>query len=215
MVLTYRPTFRERRARHADERRRRAYERAYQEWERDYAIVRTLHAIAGSLPTLDSGDLPPGLELGAGEQALWATGHSYLLDLHTSPPLPEPDHRHFAALPPGRPFPVPEGTVGRTRDGGAVVITDHRLIFLGGRLRREWRHDELTGLAHRPDRPCTLLRSAGRPRVSGLRLAAGKAHSFRFFLTLAIAEHQGARAAFARHLQAAVAEHQAHRPQEP
>ncbi|MBY8870597.1 hypothetical protein K7640_01925 [Micromonospora sp. PLK6-60] len=138
--------------------------------------------------------------------------------------LVEAAGRHLAGLPrPGLTVaPAGDGTTGRPLpagirvvDTGLAVVTDRRVAFAGAHHRREWTYAELTGPAHHPDAPLTLLPTAVGGPLAGLRVPAAAEANFRFYLTLAFAAATGRRAAVVAHLDSLLAGHRDVRPVPP
>ncbi|MER7889258.1 hypothetical protein ABTX15_05485 [Micromonospora sp. NPDC094482] len=127
---------------------------------------------------------------------------------------------------PGLPAPAlsvgPPGTTGRALprglrvvDAGIAVVTNHRVAFAGRERRREWRYADLTGPAHHPDVPLTLLHTADPGRLAGLLVPANTAANTRFYLTLAVAAADGKRADVTAELDTLTAAHQRNQPAPP
>ncbi|WBB70798.1 hypothetical protein [Micromonospora sp. WMMD812] len=125
-------------------------------------------------------------------------------------------------------LPAPDLTVGppdatgralprglRVVDAGLAVVTNHRVAFGGREHRREWRYADLTGPAHHPDVPLTLLHTSEAGRLAGLLVPATTAANTRFYLTLAVAHDRGERAFVVAELDALAEAHQRHRPPPP
>ncbi|MGR6320538.1 hypothetical protein Q2K19_23145 [Micromonospora soli] len=138
--------------------------------------------------------------------------------------LVEAEARHLTGLPapaltavtapvhaPGRPLP----TGLRVVDSGMAVVTNLRVAFAGRTGRREWRHADVRGPGHHPEVPVTLLHSGDGRRPAGLRVPAGAAVNFRFYLTLAFATATGHRAVLAAQVDALLAAHYGARPAPP
>ena len=96
-----------------------------------------------------------------------------------------------------------------------AVITSRRLVLLGGRGRREWAYGRITGLAHDPAAPVTLIQALDRRLTSGLLLPTDAAPDFRFKLTLAFADAIEQRAAVLAQLDELIAEHAQLKPFRP
>lgn len=109
--------------------------------------------------------------------------------------------------------PLPVGV--QLRDVGTAVVTDRRVVFHGGRGKREWAYAKLTGLIHDTSVPFSLMQVSNRKSASGLLLAPADAASFRFNLTLAIADAAGHRAGFIAHLDGVIAAHKHRMPAPP
>ena len=100
-------------------------------------------------------------------------------------------------------------------DAGLAVLTNRRLVLLGGRGRRDWAYGRMTGLAHDPAAPVTLIQVLDRRRTSGLLLPTGAVADFRFKLTLAFADAIEQRAAVIAQLDELIAEHAQRQPFRP
>ena len=152
------------------------------------------------------------LELAAGEVVLWALPAAQLVEVRHTAVLPAPD---LTVAPAGRALRPrrPDGV--KVVDAGMAVITSRRLVLLGGRGRRDWAYGRMTGLAHDPAAPVTLIQVLDRRRTSGLLLPADAAADFRFKLTLAFADAIEQRAAVLAQLDELIAEHDQLRPFRP
>lgn len=95
---------------------------------------------------------------------------------------------------------------------GTLVVTDHRLCFVGDR-RREWQFDDLVEVRH-TDEDLTLLREAFGPRTFGVRYRRDPVR-FRLLLDLAMADRPDGREEIARALEAVAAAHEEARPVPP
>ncbi|MGQ5263673.1 hypothetical protein ACTWLT_23325 [Micromonospora sp. ZYX-F-536] len=132
--------------------------------------------------------------------------------------LVEAEARHVTGLPTPGPLTcadtpgntLPTGL--RVVDAGLAVVTNHRIAFAGRDHRREWRYADLTGPAHHPDVPLTLLHADDRGPLAGLLVPATAAVNFRFYLTLAVAALAGERATVVARLDALLDAHRRARP---
>ncbi|WP_229399585.1 hypothetical protein [Micromonospora okii] len=205
-------TWRYRWAHRQNERRQRAYraaERAWRQRDEELRRLRTAAADFGREATAGAG-LP--LALAPGEAVHWALPAAQLVELRHTAVLPAPDLN----VDPGRPASrhrLPDGV--KVVDAGIAVVTDRRLVLLGGRGRRDWAYGRMTGLAHDPAAPVTLIQVLDRRRTSGLLLPADAAAEFRFTLTLAFAEAIEQRGAVLARLDELIAEHDQTRPFRP
>ena len=100
---------------------------------------------------------------------------------------------------------LPDGV--RVTDAGIAVVTNHRLVLVGGRGRRDWAYGKMTGLLHDQAAPVTLIQVLDRRQTSGLLLPPGAAADFRFVLTLAFADAIEQRAAVLAQLDELIATH--------
>ncbi|MFI1192342.1 hypothetical protein ACH4T9_03575 [Micromonospora sp. NPDC020750] len=204
-------TWRYRWAYRQNERRQRTYRAAEQAWRRRDEELRRLRAAAADFGrrAADSG-LP--LELAPGERVHWALPAAQLVELRHTAVLPAPD----LSVDPGRPalhHRRPDGV--KVTDAGIAVLTDRRLVLLGGRGRRDWAYGKMTGLAHDPAAPVTLIQVLDRRRTSGLLLPAEAAAEFRFTLALAFADAIEQRGTVLAQLDELIAEHDQNRPFRP
>ncbi|MGC4805107.1 hypothetical protein [Micromonospora sp. DT233] len=205
-------TWRYRWAHRQNERRRRAYRAAERAWRRRDDELRRLRATAadfGRTATTDAG-LP--LELAPGEVVFWALPAAQLVELRHTAVLPAPDLTVEAGRPALR-HRRPDGV--KVVDAGIAVLTDRRLVLLGGHGRRDWAYGKMTGLAHDPAAPVTLIQVLDRRGASGLLLPADAAAEFRFTLTLAFAEAIEQRGTILAQLDELIAEHDQLRPFRP
>ncbi|MEV6690337.1 hypothetical protein AB0M35_02505 [Micromonospora sp. NPDC051196] len=205
-------TWRYRWARRQNERRLRLFRSAEGTWRRRDDELRRLRTLAeqchGSVAAGD-GLL---LELGPDEIVLRVVPAAQLVEVRHTAVLPAPDltvgdqqGRLRRRLPDGV----------RATDAGMAVITNRRLVLLGGRGRRDWAYGRITGLAHDPQAPVTLIQVLDRRRTSGVLLPADAAAEFRFLLTLAFADAIEQRDAVIAQLDELIAEHTKARPFRP
>ncbi|MGN9777107.1 hypothetical protein ACTMS0_15280 [Micromonospora sp. H33] len=103
----------------------------------------------------------------------------------------------------------------RVLDAGTAVVTDRRVTFSGSHAEREWRYADVSGLAHHPDAPLSLLHTVDGRRLSGLLAPPMSVLNARFYLTLAFAAATGQRAAVAAEIDDLLAAHEAARPTPP
>ncbi|MFC8848673.1 MULTISPECIES: hypothetical protein [unclassified Micromonospora] len=205
-------TWRYRWAHRQNERRQRTYRDAERAWRRRDDELRRLRAAAADFGRqATAGDGLP-LELAPGERVFWALPAAQLVELRHTAVLPAPD----LCVDPARSalhHRRPDGV--KVTDAGLAVLTDRRLVLLGGRGRRDWAYGRMTGLAHDPAAPVTLIQVLDRRRTSGLLLPADAAAEFRFTLTLAFAEAIEQRGAVLAQLDELIAEHDQTRPFRP
>ncbi|EEP73725.1 hypothetical protein MCAG_04052 [Micromonospora sp. ATCC 39149] len=205
-------TWRYRWAYRQNERRQRAYRDAERAWLRRDDELRRLRAAAADFGRHATAGAGLPLELDPGERVFWALPAAQLVELRHTAVLPAPD----LSVDPDRPalhHRRPDGV--KVTDAGLAVLTDRRLVLLGGRGRRDWAYGKMTGLAHDPAAPITLIQVLDRRRTSGLLLPAEAAAEFRFTLTLAFAEAIEQRGAVLAQLDELIAAHDQLRPFRP
>ncbi|MET8040150.1 hypothetical protein ABZU25_04690 [Micromonospora sp. NPDC005215] len=205
-------TWRYRWAQRQNVRRVSTYRGAETAWRRRDDELRRLRALAADFQgSAAAGDGLP-LELAADEVVLWVLPAAQLVEVRHTPVLPAPDLT--VAPPPGPLRPRrPDGV--RVTDAGMAVITSRRLVLLGGRGRRDWAYGRMTGLAHDPASPVTLIQVLDRRPTAGLLLPTDAAPDFRFKLTLAFADAIEQRAAVLAQLDELIAEHAELKPFRP
>ncbi|OKI46830.1 hypothetical protein A6A27_36860 [Micromonospora sp. CB01531] len=195
--------WRDRWANRENRRRWRAYEDTVEVWSLQGIRLLRLRAEAENLPAESPADLP--VDLADGEVVVAVQPKAELVEVqpgrHADLPVPE-----LAVLPvrrTGRARRLPHGL--RVADAGTAVVTDRRVILLGRKDDREWAFPLLSGLAHYPTVPITLLHTAdGRP-LAGLRVPVDDAARFRLRLTIAYADAIGRRPTVLARLDRAVA----------
>ena len=96
---------------------------------------------------------------------------------------------------------------------GSVVITSHRVSFLGPK-NRDWLFAKLEQVQAQPS-DLTLLPVSNRKNGSGVRLAQSSAEQFRLQLDLALADNRGTREAVISKHQQELRTHQMRRPAPP
>ncbi|MFE9694812.1 hypothetical protein [Micromonospora sp. NPDC005806] len=205
-------TWRYRWAHRQNDRRQRAFRAAEEAWrQRDDELGR-LRTLAESFH--GSADAGAGLpmELSPGEVVFWTLPAAQLVEVRHTAVLPAPELT-VEVDPPGLRPRRPEGV--KVVDAGLAVLTNRRLVLLGGRGRRDWTYGRMTGLSHAPGAPVTLIQVLDRRRTSGLLLPTGAVADFRFKLTLAFADAIEQRAAVVAQLDALIEEHTAARPVRP
>ncbi|QGN48271.1 hypothetical protein GKC29_16445 [Micromonospora sp. WMMC415] len=201
-------------ARLEDDRRRQAYDEATSAWQRHHDHLVRLRAEAADF----HGCRPPA----AGLPVEFEDGEV----VHRVVPaaqLVEVSARHSPGLPvPGLTTGVRPGAFGRRTprglrvlDAGAVVVTDRRVTFSGRHGDREWRFTAVSGLAHHPDAPLSLLHTVDGRRLAGLLAPQVSVLNARFYLTLAFAGATGRRSAVAAEIDDLLAAHEAARPTAP
>lgn len=205
-------TWRYRWAYRQNERRQRVFRAADGAWRRRDEELRRLRTLAEEFG--GSADAGAGLpiELDPGETVCWVLPAAQLVEVRRAAVLPAPELT--VAL---RPGPLrnrrPDGI--RIADTGIAVITNRRLVLLGGRGRRDWAYGKMTGLAHDSRAPVTLIQVLDRRRASGLLLPAEAAADFRFKLSVAFADAIEQREAVLAQLDEALAEHARRKPLRP
>ncbi|MCX5069437.1 hypothetical protein OOJ91_26680 [Micromonospora lupini] len=181
-------------------------------WRRRDDELRRLRALAADFQGSVAAGAGLPLELVDDEVVLWALPAAQLVEVRHTTVLPAPDLTVAAPAAPLRPR-RPDGV--RVTDAGMAVITSRRLVLLGGRGRRDWAYGRMTGLAHDPAAPVTLIQVLDRRRASGLLLPTDAAADFRFKLTLAFADAIEQRAAVLAQLDELIAEHDQLKPFRP
>ncbi|MFG1673097.1 hypothetical protein [Micromonospora sp. NPDC049282] len=205
-------TWRYRWAHRQNERRQRAFRAADEAWRRRDDELRRLRTLAVSFHGSVRAGVGLPMELAPGEVVFWTLPAAQLVEVRHTAVLPAPDLTVDPDPPALRPR-RPEGV--RVVDAGLAVLTNRRLVLLGGRGRRDWTYGRMTGLSHDPAAPVTLIQVLDRRRTSGLLLPTGAAADFRFTLTLAFADAIEQRAAVVAELDELLAEHAELRPQRP
>lgn len=205
-------TWRYRWAHRQNERRLRSYRGAEAAWRRRDDELRRLRTLAEEFHGSAAAGAGLPLELGPGEVVLWALPAAQLVEVRHTSVLPAPDLTVAVDAAPLRPR-RPDGV--RVADAGMAVITNRRLVLLGGRGRRDWAYGRMTGLAHDPAAPVTLMQVLDRRRTSGLMLPVDAAADFRFKLTLAFADAIEQRDAIIAQLDELIAEHTQLKPIRP
>ncbi|PZG21473.1 hypothetical protein C1I95_07380 [Micromonospora craterilacus] len=205
-------TWRYRWARRQNERRLRLFRSAEGTWRRRDDELRRLRSLAEQCHgSVGAGDGLP-LELAPDEVVLRVVPAAQLVEVRHTAVLPAPDLTVGERTSRLRSR-CPDGV--RVADAGMAVITNRRLVLLGGRGRRDWAYGRMTGLAHDPHAPVTLIQVLDRRRTSGVLLRADAAHEFRFVLTLAFADAIEQRQAVITQLDELIAEHARLRPSRP
>ncbi|SCL28559.1 hypothetical protein GA0070616_3716 [Micromonospora nigra] len=205
-------TWRYRWARQQNERRLRAYRGADDAWRRRDEELRRLRTLAEDCHgTVEAGS-GLALELASDEVVFRVLPAVHLVEVRHTAVLPAPD---LTVTPQTGPLRArrPDGV--RVADTGIAVITNRRLVLLGGRGRRDWAYGRMTGLAHDPHAPVTLLQVLDRRRASGLMLPVDAAADFRFVLTLAFADAIEQRHTVVAQLDELIAEHAQLKPFRP
>ncbi|NJP32015.1 hypothetical protein [Micromonospora thermarum] len=205
-------TWRYRWAHRQNERRQRTFRDADEAWRRRDDELRRLRTLAEDFEgSTDAGTGLP-LELAPGEVVFWAWPAAQLVEVRHTAVLPAPDLT-VTPQPASLRNRRPDGI--RIADAGMAVITNRRLVLLGGRGRRDWTYGKMTGLAHDATAPVTLIQVLDRRRASGLLLPVDVAADFRFKLTLAFSDAIEQRRAVIAQLDEAIAEHDQLKPFRP
>ncbi|MEU3452837.1 hypothetical protein ABZ671_04435 [Micromonospora sp. NPDC006766] len=205
-------TWRYRWAHRQNDRRLRTFRAADEAWRRRDDELRRLRTLAVSLHGSTEAGAGLPMELTPGEVVFWTLPAAQLVEVRHSAVLPAPE----LAVEPDPPMLRPRRPEGvRVVDAGLAVLTNRRLVLLGGRGRRDWAYGRMTGLSHDPGTPVTLIQVLDRRRTSGLLLPTGAVADFRFKLTLAFADAIEQRAAVVAQLDELIGEHGAARPTRP
>ncbi|NES30767.1 hypothetical protein GCE86_30890 [Micromonospora terminaliae] len=205
-------TWRYRWAHRHNSRRQRAFRAADEAWRHRDEELRRLRTLAGSFHGSTEAGAGLPIELAPGEVVFWTLPAAQLVEVRHTAVLPAPELTVDPEPPVLRPR-RPEGV--KVVDAGLAVLTNRRLVLLGGRGRRDWTYGRMTGLSHDPAAPVTLIQVLDRRRTSGLLLPTGAVADFRFKLTLAFADAIEQRAAVVAQLDELIAEHEAERPERP
>ncbi|MEH0844430.1 hypothetical protein V6U81_18780 [Micromonospora sp. CPCC 205711] len=205
-------TWRYRWAQRQNERRQRSYRDAEQAWQCRADELRRLRTLAVDLQGSVAAGAGLPLELAPGELVFWTMPAAQLVEVRHTAVLPAPDLTVEVDAVPLH-HRLPDGV--RPVDAGIAVLTNRRLVLLGGRGRRDWAYGKMTGLSHDAAAPVTLIQVLDRRRTSGLLLPAGAAADFRFILTLAFADAIEQRASVAAQLDELIAEHAQTQPFRP
>ncbi|SCL20154.1 hypothetical protein GA0070624_1929 [Micromonospora rhizosphaerae] len=205
-------TWRYRWAQRQNELRRRTFRDADEAWRHRGEELHRLRTLAESFQgSADAGTGLP-LELAPGEVVFWSLPGAKLVEARHTAVLPAPE----LTVDPGPPAVRSRRPAGlKVTDAGLAVLTNRRLLLLGGRGRRDWAYGRMRGLAHDPAAPVTLIQVLDRRRTSGLLLPADAVADFRFTLTLAFADMIEQRAAVIAQLDELIAEHAQTRPFRP
>ncbi|TDC81175.1 hypothetical protein E1193_15470 [Micromonospora sp. KC606] len=195
-----------------NERRQRRHREAEAAWRRHDDELRRLRTLALDLRGSTAAGRGLPLALDHGEKVLRAWPAAQLVELRHTIVLPAPELTVEPHPAPLRHRP-PDGV--RAVDAGMAVVTNRRLVFLGGSGRRDWAYGKMTGLSHDPAAPVTLIEVLDRKRTTGLRLPAPAAVDFRFVLTLAFADAIEQRDTVLAQLDELIAEHDQNRPFRP
>lgn len=205
-------TWRYRWAHRQNERRQRTFRAADEAWRQRDEELRRLRTLAGSFHGSAEAGAGLPMELAPGEVVFWTLPAAQLVEVRHTAVLPAPELAVDPDPPVLRPR-RPEGV--KVVDAGLAVLTNRRLVLLGGRGRRDWAYGRMTGLSHDPAAPVTLIQVLDRRRTSGLLLPTGAVADFRFKLTLAFADAIEQRAAVIAQLDALIEEHTAAQPVRP
>ncbi|MEH0824062.1 MULTISPECIES: hypothetical protein [unclassified Micromonospora] len=196
-------------ARKQNERRQRAYREAERAWRQRDDELRRLRTLAVGLQGSVAAGHGLPLELAPGEVVFWALPAAQLVELRHTAVLPAPDLT-VEPLPAPLRHRLPDGV--KVTDAGVAVITNRRLVLLGGRGRRDWAYGKMTGLLHDPAAPVSLIQVLDRRQTCGLLVPPTAAAEFRFTLTLAFADAIEQRGAVIAQLGELIAEHEQTKP---
>ncbi|MFG2058616.1 hypothetical protein ACGFI9_31785 [Micromonospora sp. NPDC048930] len=205
-------TWRYRWAHRQNERRQRSFRAADEAWRRRDEELRRLRTLAGSFHGSAEAGAGLPIELSPGEVVFWTLPAAQLVEVRHTGVLPAPELLVDPDPPAVRPR-RPDGV--KVTDAGLAVLTNRRLVLLGGRGRRDWAYGRMTGLCHDPGAPVTLIQVLDRRRTSGLLLPTNAVADFRFKLTLAFADAIEQRAAVIAQLDELIEEHSDVRPIRP
>ncbi|MGR6317504.1 hypothetical protein Q2K19_05425 [Micromonospora soli] len=186
-----------------NKRRQRAYEDAVEAWSLRGIRLLRLRA-AAEQPLAGSPDRLP-VALADGEIVVAVQPKAELVEVRAGrhADLPTPELAMVPVRRKKRGRRLPHGL--RVADVGTALVTDRRVILLGRKEDRELAFPLLSGLAHYPTAPVTLLHTAdGRP-LTGLRVPGDDAARFRLGLTMAYADFLGQRPTVLARLDRAVA----------
>ncbi|MGN9808183.1 hypothetical protein ACTMSW_02330 [Micromonospora sp. BQ11] len=205
-------TWRYRWAHRQNDRRQRVFRSADEAWRRRDEELRRLRTLAETFAGSAAAGAGLPLELGSDEVVFGVLPAAQLVEVRHTAVLPAPD---LTVTPQSTPIRArrPDGI--RVTDAGMAVITSRRLVLLGGGGRRDWAYGKMTGLAHDPAAPVTLIQVLDRRRASGVLLPADVAADFRFKLTLAFADAIEQRHAVIAQLDEAIDEHAQLKPFRP
>lgn len=195
-----------------NERRQRVFREADGAWRRRDEELRRLRTLAEEFGGSAAAGAGLPIELGPGETVCWVLPAAQLVEVRRAVVLPAPELTVTL-----RPGPLRKRCPDNVRiaDTGIAVITNRRLVLLGGRGRRDWTYAKMTGLAHDPRAPMTLIQVLDRRRASGLLLPSDAAADFRFKLSVAFANAIEQREAVLAQLDEALAEHAQDKPDRP
>ncbi|MFG2058589.1 hypothetical protein ACGFI9_31650 [Micromonospora sp. NPDC048930] len=178
-------------AKRENKRRQRAYADAVETWSLRGIRLQRLRAAAEQSPAESADGLP--VDLADGEVVVAVQPKAELVEVQAGrhADLPTPELAVVPVHPRKRGRRLPHGL--RVAGVGTALVTDRRIILLGRKIRREWAFPLLSGLAHYPTAPITLVHTAdGRP-LAGLRVPLADAAHFRLRLTMAYADFLGQR----------------------
>ncbi|MEH0844415.1 hypothetical protein V6U81_18705, partial [Micromonospora sp. CPCC 205711] len=194
-------------ARRENARRRRAHEDAVEAWCLRGVRLRRLRVAAEDRPAIRSG---VAVDLADDEIVVAVEPSTGLVTVPRHANLPRPELSALPVAPPEPASAMPEGS--RVTDAGTAVVTDRRVVLVGRKRTHQWTYAELTGLAHHPGAPVTLLHGPTGALVAGLRVPRGAAARFRLRLTMAYADATGQRDAVLAGLDRAVAANRRSQP---
>lgn len=207
------PAWRVRWASRENDKRQRAFQVAADAWRRQSNDLGSMHTAATEFRGALRAPLGVAIDLRRGETVYVTLPAAQMIEAPHMTALPGVrfDLAPIPAESLGRPLP----DVFKVMDAGTVVVTDRRVVFLGGRGKREWAYAKLVGLLHDQSSPFTLMHVVNRQKISGLYFPSASAPGFRFNLTLAIADANQQRQALVTHLGGMLAAHQRAQPVPP
>lgn len=197
-------------ARRENARRRRAHEDAVEAWCLRGVRLQRLRAAAEDRPTIRPA---VAVDLADDETVVAVQPSTGLVTVPRHADLPRPELSAIAVAHPEPTPGMPEGS--RVTDAGTAVVTDRRIVLVSRKRIHQWPYAELSGLAHHPAAPVTLLHGPTGALVAGLRVPRGAAARFRLRLTLAYAGATGQRDAVLARLDQAVAANRRSQPAAP
>ncbi len=167
---------REARERDADARRAaKSHESAVAVWQQEQTLLDAL-AQGAKAATTPTGGIHDGVVLGPSEACLWA-GSGALVE-------PRRERGTYQGGYSGMSFRVAKGVrynVGGTRghyvpgpevqtpvDSGRIVVSNERVLFIGGKQTREWAFSKLVGIEGSDDEHAVLIHVSNRQKASGL-----------------------------------------------
>ena len=97
-------------------------------------------------------------------------------------------------------------------DTGTVVITDQRVVFMGGKRTVEWAFPKLVAIQHYQNRPWTAIQVSNRQKVTGVTYDQEHEHNFRLRLEAAVALFNRSTDELVSQVTEAISAHDAERP---
>ncbi|BCJ72595.1 hypothetical protein CS0771_21390 [Catellatospora sp. IY07-71] len=194
---------------------RREYEASLRHWQSEADLNEHYHALALGARPLGPDQAPAGVGLGEDEEVYWAGSGAVLVECAEPVRMFRPVHAAYCPARRVGAYAPLYYDADASRDRGRVVVTDQRVLFIGGHVDRTWPFAALTGLVHSHRGAMTLMRVSHRQADSGLALDQRSGDEFRFFLALAMAAARGDRPGFVAHVAQLAARHLAERPTPP